>query len=624
MNKIKIDKKSSVKKIIDKTINTYTPVIAESHTPPYKIHKYFARRPWNVFEQIITNFSNEGDIILDPFCGGGVTIYEGIRKNRKVIGCDLNPLSIFIVNNMVKKVINDEIFDEKINHITNYIKFLYKNYETFKIEDGTYKTEWCELTFKVICNVCKKETLLSNEYKKKNGSFICNNISCKSHSTDKKTIESKNCERIGHEYLYLCSNEQKGKKVIKSIDIKEKNRIKKHIEFLNEQIINEKIKIPQDKIPLDWDRQFEDGLFKKGIKNFQDFFTERNLLILLLLKNEISKTKEIVTKDQYELLRIIFSNTIKDTNIMSFTNDTWQGGNPTTWSKHAYWVPSQFCEVDILPSFLKSVQRVVSSINYNNLQDYQVNKGEVFNDISKKNLLLYNLPIHRTDIKDNSVNVIITDPPYGSNVQYLELSHFWYVWNLDLYKEYPDFKQEAISNRKKGFKGAKSMYDYENNLFKVFEKSYNVLIPNGYMILTFNNKDVTAWLSLLFSIFKSGFTLEIGNIYFQDGVKNYKQTSHTKSKGSPYGDFIYSFQKKKTSNNIKSYSSEESFYKDIDGLFKSYLNKDLVSKNDLILEMFEKSIPMIEGFSKSYLSKNNHTLYSKFNKEYFNQFFNND
>jgi hypothetical protein len=88
--------------------------------------------------------------------------------------------------------------------------------------------------------------------------------------------------------------------------------------------------------------------------------------------------------------------------------------------------------------------------------------------------------------------------------------------------------------------------------------------------------------------------------------------------------FIYSFQKKKTSNKIKKYSSEETFYNDIDGLFKTYLNKDLVSKNDLILEMFEKSIPMIEGFSKSYLSNNNHTLYSKFNKEYFNQFFNND
>ena len=55
---------------------TYTPIVAKAHTPPYKIHKYFARRPHNVFNQLIENFTSPGEIILDPFCGGGVTIYE--------------------------------------------------------------------------------------------------------------------------------------------------------------------------------------------------------------------------------------------------------------------------------------------------------------------------------------------------------------------------------------------------------------------------------------------------------------------------------------------------------------------------------------------------------------------
>ena len=45
--------------------------------------------------------------------------------------------------------------------------------------------------------------------------------------------------------------------------------------------------LPIDKIPLDCDRQFEDGLSKKGICNFQDLFTERNLLIVSLLLNKI-------------------------------------------------------------------------------------------------------------------------------------------------------------------------------------------------------------------------------------------------------------------------------------------------------------------------------------------------
>lgn len=96
-------RQNDLKEINGNNYFTYTPVIAEAHTPPYKIHKYFARRPWNIFEQLVQNFSKENEIVLDPFCGGGVTIYEGIRKGRKVIGCDLNPLSIFVVRNMVKK-----------------------------------------------------------------------------------------------------------------------------------------------------------------------------------------------------------------------------------------------------------------------------------------------------------------------------------------------------------------------------------------------------------------------------------------------------------------------------------------------------------------------------------------
>jgi hypothetical protein len=190
-----------------------------------------------------------------------------------------------------------------------------------------------------------------------------------------------------------------------------------------------------------------------------------------------------------------------------------------------------------------------------------------------------------------------------------------------LYDAIPNFELEAISNRKKGFTGAKTMYDYEDNLYNVFSKSYQVLKPNKYMVLTFNNKDVTAWLGLLFSIFKSGFTLSEKGLYFQDGVKNYKQTAHTKADGSPYGDFIYSFKKGEPNHKIKNYIAEDEFAIDLNNIFKHYLTKNERDKNDLILDMFLAAIPIIESFSKSYLMNNKHTLYTTFNKNYFNQLY---
>ena len=54
-------------------------VIAQPHTPVYKMHRYFARRPWSVFRALIEHYSDPGSIILDPFCGGGVTVVEGLQ-----------------------------------------------------------------------------------------------------------------------------------------------------------------------------------------------------------------------------------------------------------------------------------------------------------------------------------------------------------------------------------------------------------------------------------------------------------------------------------------------------------------------------------------------------------------
>lgn len=80
----------SLVKPIDKSIK------AKGHTPQYRMHRYFARRPYNVFRGLISHYSKKGDIVLDCFCGGGVTVFEGAALERKVVGVDINPLATFI------------------------------------------------------------------------------------------------------------------------------------------------------------------------------------------------------------------------------------------------------------------------------------------------------------------------------------------------------------------------------------------------------------------------------------------------------------------------------------------------------------------------------------------------
>ncbi|MFZ0675899.1 DNA methyltransferase [Methanoregula sp.] len=60
------------------------------------IHKYWARKPDNIVAAYIERYSKEGDTVLDPFSGSGVTAIEALRLGRKAIAVDLDPVGNFI------------------------------------------------------------------------------------------------------------------------------------------------------------------------------------------------------------------------------------------------------------------------------------------------------------------------------------------------------------------------------------------------------------------------------------------------------------------------------------------------------------------------------------------------
>jgi hypothetical protein len=62
----------------------------------YGVHPYFTRRPFNVVRRYIQHYSREGDRVLDPFGGSGVTAIEAFLANRVGIHNDINPLANFI------------------------------------------------------------------------------------------------------------------------------------------------------------------------------------------------------------------------------------------------------------------------------------------------------------------------------------------------------------------------------------------------------------------------------------------------------------------------------------------------------------------------------------------------
>ena len=73
----------------------------------YKRHEseflgYPTQKPEALLERIIKASSNEGDIVLDPFCGCGTAISVAQKLNRKWIGIDITYLATSLIKNRLK------------------------------------------------------------------------------------------------------------------------------------------------------------------------------------------------------------------------------------------------------------------------------------------------------------------------------------------------------------------------------------------------------------------------------------------------------------------------------------------------------------------------------------------
>ncbi len=97
---------------------------------------YPTQKPVLLLERIIEIASNEGDIVLDPFCGSGTTLVAGKLKNRGVIGIDISQDAVELSEKRLRNPIKSEsnllkngketyntvdVLVEKILHDIDYI-----------------------------------------------------------------------------------------------------------------------------------------------------------------------------------------------------------------------------------------------------------------------------------------------------------------------------------------------------------------------------------------------------------------------------------------------------------------------------------------------------------------------
>ena len=504
---------------------------------------------------------------------------EALKLRRKVVGVDVNPIAAYVTSNECAPADLAEfrsLFTQLTDRVENELSSLYRTHcNKCRSEAVADWLEWDEKTKHILRIKCECPTC---------GSF----------------------EKVATESDY---------------------RLVRRIERSFKSVVKERnLWFPLTRIP---NGVKTDYLLSRKLLSFDQLFTKRNLLALSILRREIAKFASAPAKD---LLSFTFSSSLKWASRQSHLRGTIVEG----WAMHAYWIYPKSLELNVWNIFKRRFNAVHRGKSYSNDHIGNFSKfGHDFNELVDGDATCLVLTRNGADlpIPDNAVDTVITDPPYGGNVNYAELSDFWYVWVND--GKLIEKKDEVIINKTQG----KSLADYERLLKGVFDECYRVLKPDGVFVSTFNSKDFRVVASFITAAVRSGFALPSRGAKYQAPIRPYMTTFHAMQIGAFVGDFVFTFKKSSSEprgpvevaqlqslknalslvvdESTKSGQPEPMIREQAYGLMIPFLAKYAVSEETTCREaadFFERKIRLYEGHLKSTRERLSETRRRKFRK----------
>ncbi|GJQ42696.1 MAG: DNA methylase [Ignavibacteriota bacterium] len=510
---------------VKKNIDDYS---AESYTGIYGVHKYWSKKPYNIIRHFIEKYSQVEEIVLDPFCGSGISIIESILSNRKAVGFDINPSAIFITKQMLNKISTSKLYE-------SYLKI------ESKVKDdinSLYVIERENKKYLATHFIWEENKLTEIWYQNGSNKNITNPT-----EGDISFISQFNYDKINY---YYPQND-----------------------FFHNPRIN-----------------------AYGGKKIYELFTPRNLFALSMLMNAIEQEDDPEIRN---ILKFCFTSSVGQASKMVFVvknRGKYKGQSNETRKEVGswvigYWTPKENFEINVWNCFNNKFQKILKAKKQQEKSDYEIKEVNSITSLSNndKNLYLRNLPAQKAleEIPDNSIDYIITDPPHGNRIPYLELSMLWNSWlKMDV-----DYENEIVISESKERK--KNLENYNSLLNKVFQEIYRVLKYEKYFSLMFNSLDDNTWINVISELHSLNFQLH--KVETLDYSAN-SVVQDTRGKGLKT-DFILTFIKK-----------------------KNHLNHPL----NIIIPPKEEILSLVDGLSiKGSKSLQHYQIFNQLFKFYLNQ-----
>jgi len=441
---------------------------AETHTPEYLMHKYWARKPHNVIREWISALTSEDDVVIDPFCGSGVTLREGALLGRKCFGFDLNPAAVLIS----KVLLNPPGLEEFSTAFEGIFDRAYARFgRLFQTGDGqTVKYLSHRIISKCSCGAAVKQG------------------QCK---RDGKKLFCPHCGQIVHFNLETLADTEIFKIAVEN----NKNYAAPADEFNRQKQLSDHVDESVDTAPYDY--EFPENrriLAFQGIRT-SSFFTPRNFCVLSYFANEIWKLEDEAVRDCALLL--LTSSAAQCSRLIAHRNNLSTGG--PAWSVPGFWVPQEHLEGNPfvhlkarMSKYKKALERLAKNPAKKKAEVYYGSSLELLQSDSFSGL---------------KAELIFLDPPYGDSVPYTEFSN---IWNSFL-RVIPSSDDDiSVSDR---MDKAQSWQNYQDKLNQYMACFSAHLTKTGKLLMTFNNNDMRAWTAMISALQRNGFVCK--SVFYQ-------------------------------------------------------------------------------------------------------------
>lgn len=492
-----------------KVMQPYAADVSEGkNNPVYTAHTYHTKVPHPAIMRYILHYTQPGDIVFDGFAGTGMTgVAAGACGNdndeiasrinaewvtqfghkpnwglRHAIIGDLSPyasnIAYFYNNPVDVKLLKHEV--ERIKkEMEEECGWMYRTTNSKGVPVGKISfVNWSDV---MVCPSCGKEYVFWDQAIDKNNKCVRDEFSCP-HCGSTQTKKTAN---IAVQTYYDEALNKSVKRVVQKPVIVVAKAGKEKIQREPNEYDFEVLKKIDD---LKYSNSFPVSALPvgaetlrnvdRGITHSHHFFTKRNLIALALLSAKIEQSKYALPLRFLFTGMIVLSSNMNRVRVTNFYN---RGKGNLSGTLYVPSLSVETSVIDQIEERFKTIEKACSVLSSTKSNGQYIGSAD--------NLTL----------KNDSVDYIFTDPPFGANLNYSELNSLPEPW----LKVVTNNTHEAIENKAQG----KDSYFYREIMTKCFAEYARVLKPGKYMTVEFSNTSAAVWNSIQTALQNVGFVI---------------------------------------------------------------------------------------------------------------------